>query len=152
MDLLYVLLGLFLLYVFMNKCGFNNIEGMTAPPENATQKFCREKYDKCLCSRMNNSKSYTDNSNKCSELSDDWQAPNSDEPCSNISFTPSVAGGPQKGCCEYYPCNWYGKAPACDGSCPPGWLEIESSNKGDGSTCWTGAKKLCIKDPNNPLN
>lgn len=38
---------------------------------------------------------------------------------------------------------WFGRAPFCRGSCPSGWTQVRSSNRGDGALCWTGSKKLC---------
>jgi hypothetical protein len=38
---------------------------------------------------------------------------------------------------------WRGTAPFCDGECLPGEEEVERSECGDGSCCWTGTKVLC---------
>ncbi len=38
---------------------------------------------------------------------------------------------------------WFGTAPFCSGECPSGWTQQSTSNRGDGSRCWTGQKVLC---------
>ncbi|VAX30100.1 hypothetical protein MNBD_NITROSPINAE05-238 [hydrothermal vent metagenome] len=40
-------------------------------------------------------------------------------------------------------CLWEGKAPACNGSCRPGYTLIERSKRGDGKKCATGSKAKC---------
>lgn len=38
---------------------------------------------------------------------------------------------------------WYGTAPFCNGQCPAGQSQIETSQCGNGACCWTGHKVLC---------
>ncbi|KAI8083861.1 hypothetical protein BDF21DRAFT_337238 [Thamnidium elegans] len=52
-------------------------------------------------------------------------------------------------------CEWFGTAPFCEGSCPPGWShegddrhsevgpDGNESNPGFGLSCYTGTKALC---------
>jgi hypothetical protein len=43
-------------------------------------------------------------------------------------------------------CVWEGTAPACNGTCKPGFKLIKTDKKGDGKTCLTGKKAYCCPD------
>jgi hypothetical protein len=83
--------------------------------------------------------------------------------CPGNRFTKS------KSCLRYVQCTWRGTAPACDGSCPPGWKGHTRSDDGKGNfapkfpgmdpteffsmdefgeSCWTGTKMLCCRGYN----
>ncbi|EJP62475.1 uncharacterized protein BBA_08559 [Beauveria bassiana ARSEF 2860] len=38
-------------------------------------------------------------------------------------------------------CRWYGTAPICEGSCPPGWRFVQREKL----NCWTGRKVYCCR-------
>lgn len=43
-------------------------------------------------------------------------------------------------------CFWSGTAPFCEGECPPGFVERDRDEVGDGQRCWTGTKAFCCKE------
>ncbi len=42
-------------------------------------------------------------------------------------------------------CDWFGKAPFCNGKCPSGFKKIKTGKKGDGKKCATGKKAYCCR-------
>lgn len=43
-------------------------------------------------------------------------------------------------------CRWFGTAPFCDGSCPPGYSQRMRDQRGDGKKCASGSKVYCCAE------
>uniref|UniRef100_A0A6C0FBR8 Uncharacterized protein n=1 Tax=viral metagenome TaxID=1070528 RepID=A0A6C0FBR8_9ZZZZ len=109
-------------YYLMGKC---SVEGYG-------EQFCETKFKECLCKGFKKAQ-------KCIGHVNDMVVPGVSATCINVNWDADkviddLALGP-----------WYGEAPFCDGKCPDGYTECETSITGDGSECWSGHKVRCAR-------
>lgn len=130
----------------MNNCHFNlaeRIEGYKGDPPEIIN-FCKDKWDRCMCSQIGNGEGAFDRSKVCNEESKEWSLTPGGQTCDAVRYFPTVAGFPNERCCTLgQKCAWYGDAPFCDGECPENWYYFKKSKDGDGHKCLSGYKKYC---------
>ena len=117
------------LYYLMGKCGCK--EGY----EDQTS-FCENEFIKCVCPDLTKEQDCIHKVNYM-EMFDPAKGGN--KKCSDIDWDTQPALSKARAT------EWFGMAPKCEGACPGGWTECETSKTGDGDRCWTGNKVRCAE-------
>ena len=114
------------LYYLMNKCDCK--EGYVDP-----KSFCENEMKKCVCPDLTKAEDCIHKVNYMEVATE-----GGNKKCLDIAWDVQAALSKGAG-------SWFGKAPICDGKCPNGWTQCETSKTGDGSKCWTGHKVRCAE-------
>lgn len=120
------------LYYLIGKCDCK--EGYVDPLDLIY--FCENEFIKCVCPDLTKEQDCIHTVNNMETVD---PAKGVIKKCSDIAWDVEDALSRGGGS------DWFGTAPFCDGKCPGGWTECETSKTGDGDRCWTGNKVRCAE-------